>query len=56
MEASAQARIFRLGEAEAVSFGPLSQYHRMAGDDGPPIVTGLQTCAPGDATQRHSHT
>ena len=50
-----QAKLVRSAEAEAVSFGPLSQYRRMTGDDGLPIFTGMQTCAPGYATPLHWH-
>lgn len=49
------ARVIRLADAAAVSFGPLAQYQRMTGEDGLPIFTGVQTCAPGYATPLHWH-
>jgi mannose-6-phosphate isomerase-like protein (cupin superfamily) len=55
MRPSAQARIVRLSEAEAVSFGPLAAYQRMTGEDGLPVFTGIQTCQPGYATPLHWH-
>lgn len=55
MRPAAHARITRLAETEAVAFGPLSQYRRLAGDDGLPVFAGVQTCAPGYATQLHWH-
>lgn len=55
MRPQPQARIARLSEADAVPFGPLSQYRRLTGDDGLPVFTGVQTCAPGYATSLHWH-
>jgi mannose-6-phosphate isomerase-like protein (cupin superfamily) len=55
MRPQAEAKIARLSEAEAVSFGPLAQYQRLTGDDGLPLFTGVQTCHPGYATPLHWH-
>ena len=55
MRPSAEARIARLSEAQAVSFGPLSHYQRLTGEDGMPVFTGVQTCQPGYATPMHWH-
>ena len=55
MRPSAEARIARLSEAPAVSFGPLSHYQRLTGEDGMPVFTGVQTCQPGYATPMHWH-
>jgi mannose-6-phosphate isomerase-like protein (cupin superfamily) len=55
MRPSAHAKIVRLSEAEAVSFGPLAEYQRLTGEDGLPVFTGVQTCLPGYATPLHWH-
>jgi mannose-6-phosphate isomerase-like protein (cupin superfamily) len=55
MRPNREARVVRLGEADKVSFGPLSHYQRMTGDDGLPVFTGVQTCDPGYATPLHWH-
>ena len=55
MRPNPQARVLRLAEAEAISFGPLAQYQRLTGDDGLPVFTGVQTCQPGYATPLHWH-
>jgi mannose-6-phosphate isomerase-like protein (cupin superfamily) len=55
MRPQAEAKIVRLAEADAVSFGPLSHYQRMTGEDGLPVFTGVQTCQPGYATPLHWH-
>ena len=55
MRPLAEARIARLAEAEAVSFGPLADYRRLTGDDGLPVFTGVQTCKPGYQTALHWH-
>jgi mannose-6-phosphate isomerase-like protein (cupin superfamily) len=55
MRPSGEARVVRLAEADKVSFGPLSHYQRMTGDDGLPVFTGVQTCDPGYATPLHWH-
>ncbi len=55
MPPTSPARVVRLGEVEAVSFGPLAQYQRMTGEDGLPVYTGVQTCQPGYATPLHWH-
>ena len=49
------AKIARLSEVEPVSFGPLAQYRKLTGDDGLPVFTGVQTCAPGYSTPLHWH-
>lgn len=49
------AKIARLESAAKVSFGPLSDYQKLFGDDGGPLFTGVQTCAPGYQTARHAH-
>lgn len=50
-------RVVRLGEAERVSFGPLSEYQLIIGDDegGTPVRTGIQTARPGYVAPVHSH-
>ena len=55
MRPTATARIVRRAEAEKTSFGPLSDYQRMTGEDGHPVFTGVQTCQPGYATPLHWH-
>ena len=55
MRPAAEARVIRLTDAEKVSFGPLSDYQRLTGDDGMPVFTGVQTCQPGYATPLHWH-
>lgn len=55
MHPLAAAKVVRLAEAEAVSFGPLAHYQRLTGEDGHPLFTGVQTCQPGYATPLHWH-
>jgi mannose-6-phosphate isomerase-like protein (cupin superfamily) len=55
MRPHTDAKVVRLAEAPSVSFGPLSEYQRLTGDDGLPVFTGVQTCQPGYATQLHWH-
>jgi mannose-6-phosphate isomerase-like protein (cupin superfamily) len=55
MRPTAEARVIRLADAEKVSFGPLSDYQRLTGNDGMPVFTGVQTCQPGYATPLHWH-
>ena len=55
MRPHAEARIVRLSETEAVSFGPLAHYNKLTGDDGLPFFTGVQTCKPGYQTPLHWH-
>ena len=55
MRPEATARVRRLSEIEKTSFGPLSDYQRLTGDDGMPVFTGVQTCQPGYATPLHWH-
>ncbi len=50
-----QPTVARLDTAEKISFGPLSHYQKLIGDDGGPIFTGVQTCAPGYQTPPHHH-
>lgn len=50
-----EAKIIRSAEVEPTAFGPLSEYRRMTGQDGHPLFTGVQTCAPGYATPLHWH-
>jgi quercetin dioxygenase-like cupin family protein len=51
----AEAKVIRSADVEPVSFGPLAEYRRLTGQDGLPIFTGIQTCAPGYATPLHWH-
>ena len=51
----AQPTVARLDTAEKIPFGPLSHYQKLIGDDGGPIFTGVQTCAPGYQTALHWH-
>lgn len=55
MRPQAAARVIRSAEVEPTSFGPLAEYRRMTGEDGLPVFTGVQTCAPGYATPLHWH-
>ena len=55
MRPHTEAKIARLSESEAVSFGPLAHYNKLTGDDGLPIFTGVQTCKPGYQTPLHWH-
>jgi len=55
MRPNPQARVMSLSTAEKISFGPLSDYQRLSGDDGLPVFTGVQTCQPGYATPLHWH-
>ena len=50
-----EAKIIRSAEVEPTAFGPLSDYRRLTGQDGHPLFTGVQTCAPGYATPLHWH-
>jgi quercetin dioxygenase-like cupin family protein len=49
--------VIRLDDTERVSFGPLSHYQPIVGDDagGTPVRTGIQTAQPGYAAPVHSH-
>ena len=49
--------VIRLDDTERVSFGPLSHYQPIVGDDagGAPVRTGIQTAQPGYAAPVHSH-
>ena len=55
MRPHSEAKIVRLSQSEAVSFGPLAHYNKLTGDDGLPIFTGVQTCQPGYQTPLHWH-
>jgi quercetin dioxygenase-like cupin family protein len=50
-------RVVRLEDIEAVSFGPLSHYQPIIGDDAgtTPVRTGIQTAQPGYVAPVHSH-
>jgi len=49
--------LVRLAETERVSFGPLSEYQPIIGDDAgsTPVRTGIQTARPGYQAPLHSH-
>ena len=51
------AKVVKLGEVEAVSFGPLASYQPIIGDDEglTPVRTGIQTSQPGYVAPVHSH-
>jgi mannose-6-phosphate isomerase-like protein (cupin superfamily) len=55
MRPQAEAKVIRSAEVEPMRFGPLAEYRRLTGQDGLPIFTGVQTCAPGYATPMHWH-
>ena len=50
-------KVVYLDGTETVSFGPLSHYQPIIGDDegGTPIRTGIQTAQPGYVAPVHSH-
>ena len=52
-----EPRVVRLDETERVSFGPLSHYQTLIGDEegSTPFRTGIQTAQPGYVTPVHSH-
>ncbi|MGH7388021.1 MAG: cupin domain-containing protein [Candidatus Rokuibacteriota bacterium] len=52
-----EAKVVRLEEIERVSFGPLSHYQSIIGDDEgtTPVRTGIQTAQPGYVAPVHSH-
>jgi mannose-6-phosphate isomerase-like protein (cupin superfamily) len=52
-----EPRVVRLEETEQVSFGPLSHYQPIIGDDAgsTPVRTGIQTAKPGYEAPVHSH-
>lgn len=52
-----ELQVVRLDETERVSFGPLSHYQPIVGDDAgsTPVRTGIQTAQPGYAAPVHSH-
>jgi mannose-6-phosphate isomerase-like protein (cupin superfamily) len=49
--------VVRLDDTERVSFGPLSHYQPIIGDDAgtTPLRTGIQTAQPGYVAPVHSH-
>jgi len=49
--------VVRLAQTERVSFGPLSHYQPIIGDDDgtTPVRTGIQTAQPGYEAPLHSH-
>ena len=49
--------VIRLEDTERVSFGPLSHYQPIIGDEegSTPLRTGIQTAQPGYAAPVHSH-
>jgi mannose-6-phosphate isomerase-like protein (cupin superfamily) len=49
--------VVRLDQTERVSFGPLSEYRPIIGDDDgtTPLRTGIQTAQPGYQAPLHSH-
>jgi len=49
--------VIRLDDTERVSFGPLSHYQPIVGDDAgsTPVRTGIQTAQPGYQAPMHSH-
>ncbi len=55
MRPTAEARVVRVAEVDPVPFGPLSEYRRLTGEDGHPVFTGVQSCAPGYSTPLHWH-
>ena len=55
MRPIADAKIVRLAEIEPIAFGPLAEYRKLTGDDGLPVFSGVQTCAPGYRTPLHWH-
>ena len=55
MRPQVEAKVIRSAEVEPTNFGPLAEYRRMTGEDGLPVFTGVQTCAPGYSTPLHWH-
>ena len=53
----ADPKVVRLIDTETVSFGPLSSYQPIIGDEAgtTPIRTGIQTAQPGYQAPMHSH-
>jgi len=53
----ADPKVVRLIDTETVSFGPLSSYQPIIGDESgtTPIRTGIQTAQPGYQAPMHSH-
>ncbi len=55
MPYTAQAKIVRGAEAAPKALGPLAHRQHFTGDDGLPVLTGIQTSQPGYQTKLHSH-
>ena len=55
MAPKAKPTIARLSESEKVLFGPNAHYHKLIGEAGMPVFTGIQTSQPGYATPVHWH-
>jgi mannose-6-phosphate isomerase-like protein (cupin superfamily) len=55
MHPKAQAKVMHLAETDRKSLGPLAYRQNLTGDDGLPVLTGVQTSLPGYATKLHSH-
>ncbi len=55
MQPPAKATIVRLAETERQPHGKLSFRQHLTGDDGLPLLTGVQTSLPGYQTKLHSH-
>ena len=55
MRPEVEAKVIRSSEVEPVAFGSLAEYRRLTGQDGAPVFTGVQTCAPGYSTPMHWH-
>jgi len=51
----AKPSIARLAESKKILFGPDAHYHKLIGEAGMPIYTGIQTSQPGYATPVHWH-
>jgi quercetin dioxygenase-like cupin family protein len=52
---TAQARVVRAAEIEGKALGSLAQRQNFTGDDGLPVLTGIQTSQPGYQTRLHAH-
>ena len=50
-----QAQLVRLAEQDKKSLGPLAVRQNLTGDDGLPVLTGVQTSQPGYRTRLHAH-
>jgi quercetin dioxygenase-like cupin family protein len=52
---SVGAKIIRAAETDKKTLGPLAHRQNFTGDDGLPVLTGIQTSQPGYRTKLHSH-